>query len=92
MVIRALIFQLSLPGARSLKAKRMVLRSLKDRMIKLNVSVAETDHHDLWNRAEITVAYVSANHAQADSVGEKLDTFVDRVRDVVILSSSRRSF
>ncbi len=69
----------------------MVLRSLRDRLAKFNVSVAETGQQDVWNRSEITVAYVCTSRAQADSIEEKLDAFIDRVRDLVILDSRRHS-
>ena len=51
-----------LPHAQSLKDKRMVVRRLKDRLrSKFNVSVAETDHLDLWQRAAISVTTVSSD-------------------------------
>ena len=59
MVIGLLSIELHLPGARSLKDKRMVLRSVKDRLKKFNVSVSETEHQDLWQRAELGVVTVS---------------------------------
>ena len=68
----------------------MVLRSVRDRLRRLNVSVAETAHQDAWTRAEITVAYVSANAAQADAMEEKVDALLDRVHDLMILDTQRR--
>ena len=47
-------------GARSLKDKRQVVRSLKDRLrAKFNVAVAELDNSNLWQRATIGVVSVS---------------------------------
>ena len=40
----------------------MVLRSLKDRLKKFNVAVAETEHQDLWQRAGLGV--VADQHRQ----------------------------
>ena len=49
MVIGLLEIQLSLLGNRSLKEKRMVLRSVKDRVRNsFNVSIAEVADHDKW--------------------------------------------
>lgn len=43
-----------------MKTKRMVLKSIKDRVRrKFNVSVAETGYLDLWQRAELAVVSVS---------------------------------
>lgn len=80
------------PGCDSLKRKRMVLRSVKDKLARFNVSVAETAHQDTWTRAELTVAYVAANNAQADSIQEKVDALVDQAHDVVITRTTRHAF
>jgi uncharacterized protein YlxP (DUF503 family) len=53
--------ELFIPHARSLKDKRQVLRSILDRLRKHNVSVAEVDHQDLWQRSEIAIAAVAAS-------------------------------
>src|SRR6266704_3447017 len=48
-------WELHLAACQSLKDKRHVLKSLKDRLHnRFNVSAAETAHHDLWQRAELT--------------------------------------
>lgn len=70
----------------------MILRSLKDKLSRFNVSVAETAYQDTWNQAELTVAYVSANNAQADSLEEKVDAAVDQARDLVIIRTHRHVF
>ena len=70
-------WELHLPGAHSLKDKRSVLKSLKDRMHnQFNVSVAETGRHDAWQTAELTACLVSADRRHAESVLESLDRFV----------------
>jgi uncharacterized protein YlxP (DUF503 family) len=56
VVIGVRSFELHLAGAHSLKEKRSVIKSLKDRLHnEFNVSVAETAHQDAWQSAEITV-------------------------------------
>ncbi|MGD2067207.1 MAG: DUF503 domain-containing protein [Gemmatimonadota bacterium] len=90
MVIAVGSWQLSLPGCRSLKDKRMVIRSLKDRIRKrYNVSVAETGQQDVWTRGELTVALVAGDRAMADSVLDRLDDFVEDERRVVITGTRR---
>ena len=66
MVIAHLSIELHIPGARSLKDKRMVLRGVKDRIRKFNVAVAEVEYQDLWQRASLSVVTVSTDEKHAD--------------------------
>jgi hypothetical protein len=66
MVVALLSVELFLPGAGSLKAKRMVLRRVKDRLAKFNVAVSEVEHHDLWQRAGLGIVTVSTARAHAE--------------------------
>jgi uncharacterized protein YlxP (DUF503 family) len=71
MVIGLLMLELHIPGARSLKDKRHALRGLEARMRKrFNVSVAEVEHHDLWQRARLAVVTVNSDHAHLDATLE----------------------
>ena len=67
---------MSIPEARSLKDKRSVLRSLKDRMMnKMNVSVAEVGRQDEWKFCELAVVTVAAESKVVQSRisdGEKI--------------------
>jgi len=61
-VIALLTLDIHIPHAQSLKDKRMVVRSVKDRLrSKFNVSVAEVDHQDLWQRAQVSVVTVGSD-------------------------------
>ena len=66
MVVALLSVELFLPGSRSLKDKRMVLRRLKDRLGKFNVAVAEVAHHDLWQRAGLGLVTIATTDEHAD--------------------------
>jgi uncharacterized protein YlxP (DUF503 family) len=69
LVVGTCTVDLHIPGRGSLKSKRFVLKSLKDRIRrKFNVSVAEVDHFDLWQRSTIAVAVVSRDRKFADQV------------------------
>ena len=71
-------WELHLAGAHSLKDKRSVIKSLKDRLRQsFNVSVAETDHQESWQRAELTACCVAADRGQADRLMEEMDRFVE---------------
>jgi uncharacterized protein YlxP (DUF503 family) len=90
MVIGVGSWELSLPECRSLKEKRMVVKSLKERLQhRFRVSVAETGHQDSWTRAELTAAVVATDRGQADSVLDNLDRFVERDGRAIILRVDR---
>ena len=79
MVIGVAIWQLEVLGAQSLKEKRSVVKSLKDRLHgRFNVSVAETAHQDLWQRAELTACVVATDSRQADSVLQSAHQLVEK--------------
>lgn len=60
MPIGLLTLEIHIADARSLKDKRQVLRSLKDRLrAHFNVAVAELDHHDVWQRSRVGVVSIS---------------------------------
>lgn len=72
--------------ARSLKDKRRVLKSLKDRLAaRYNVSVAEVDHLDSRQRATLGVALVSNDAAHAHSCLDKLVDFVRQQRGLSLI-------
>ena len=62
MPIAHLTLELRIEHAQSLKDKRQVVRSLKDKLrAKFNVSVAELDEGDMWQRATIGVVSISGS-------------------------------
>ena len=78
MVIGVISWDIQIYEARSLKDKRAVVKSLKQRLgDRLNVSVAETGHHDLWQRAELTACVVATDRRRAESVLDKADRLVE---------------
>ena len=68
MTVGLLSVELFIPEAHSLKEKRMVLRRVKDRLGRLNVSVAEVAHQELWQRAGLGIAAVATDDAAAEQV------------------------
>ncbi len=78
MVVGVCTIDLHLPGVGSLKGKRQILLSLKDRLKKAyNVSIAEVDANDLWQRAVLGVACV-ANEGR--HVTQVLDSVLNEIR------------
>ena len=93
MVVGAMRWELSLPGCFSLKEKRMVVRSLKDRIHhRFKVSVAETDHQDIWTRAQIAVAVVANDGRHAEEVLDKVDRLVQQEGRALIVERHRELY
>ena len=67
-----------LPDVGSLKGKRHALKGLKERVrARYEVSVAEVDHHDLWQRATLALACVSHDSRHAGEVVSKAMDFIE---------------
>jgi uncharacterized protein YlxP (DUF503 family) len=67
--IGVLTLELRLESSHSLKEKRHVVAGLKDRLRhKFNVSVAEIDHQDLWQRALLAAVTVASDRVHAEKV------------------------
>ena len=89
MVVGLITWDLHLAGCQSLKDKRHVLKSLKDRLHnQFNVLAAETDHQDLWQRAELTVCVVSNDRGHAENVLRQADRLVAGAAGARIVDSS----
>ena len=84
MVVGLLSVELHVPGSRSLKEKRMVLRRIKDRLKKFNVAVSEVEHHDLWQRAGLAVVTVSTDQSHADRELAAVADEIERVEPGLI--------
>jgi uncharacterized protein YlxP (DUF503 family) len=85
VVVGLLQVELTIPSADSLKAKRMVLRSIKDRIRKnFNVSIAEVEDNDQWQSAVLAVALVSNDKRFANQVLSKVVDFIESSRDLVV--------
>ncbi len=77
LVIGVLKLSLYIPESGSLKGKRKVIKSLKDRLrSQFNVSVSEVDKQDLWQRADVAVVIVSPDRVHVDRV---LQTILGKV-------------
>ncbi len=70
--------ELHIPSAQSLKQKRAVIKSLKDRVTaKFNVSIAEVDFTDKWQRSILALAIVSRDKTHLESQFTQVMSFVD---------------
>ncbi len=83
------LLELHLPGVGSLKGKRHVLKGLKERVKhRFDVSIAEVDHHDSWQRATLAVACVSHDARHANEVVDKALDFLEANVDGFVIDRS----
>lgn len=85
MVIGACKVRLRILGARSLKEKRKVLKSMKDRLLRMNLSVSEVDDNDKWQAATLGLALVSNDAAFLNSVMDKIILEIEQHDEVEML-------
>lgn len=80
------LLELHLPAARSLKEKRRVVKSVVEKThARWRVSIAETDHHDLHQRAQIGIAAVHASPAHLEELMERLRGRLDEVWEAQVV-------
>jgi hypothetical protein len=92
MVVGVCTLELHLPGVASLKGKRQILLSLKERIQgKFNVSIAEIDEQDLWQRAILGVACVANEQRYTNQILDAVLNFI-RATPSVELVRQRMEF
>ncbi len=85
MIVAVAIFELHIPYAQSLKDKRMVVKSLREKLRhRFEISANEVAFHDLHQRARLAVAFIATDNASADSLLEKIVNFVNTNADATL--------
>jgi uncharacterized protein YlxP (DUF503 family) len=85
MVVAILRVSLSIPHADSLKDKRRVLKSIKDRIRNgFNVSIAEIGNQDIWRNAELGVAVISEDSSYANGVLSRVQDAIHNRSDAIL--------
>ena len=85
-MVGVLHVELHLPNAQSLKGKRSVLKSLKDRLRgRFNVAVAEVEANELWQRATVGIAAVAADRAYVDRLLREVVEWLKADRGIAII-------
>lgn len=86
MTIGVLYIDFLIPGARSLKEKRRVMKSLKERMKnRFNCSVAEIGDKEKWGRARIAACVVSDDSRHVNTQLNEIVNFAGRNADAQLL-------
>jgi uncharacterized protein YlxP (DUF503 family) len=85
--------ELFIPESGSLKSKRFVLKSIKTKIRnKFNVSVAEVENNDKWQRASLGIAVVSNDKKIVDSTLNQVINFIENDFRVEVIDRSIEIF
>lgn len=86
MTVGILKVDLALLYSHSLKEKRAILKSLKDRIRrKFNVSIAELEGHDKWQRAVLGVVNIGTDNRIANSALSKVIELIKNTHSVELI-------
>ncbi len=79
---------LFLPYSSSLKEKRKIILSIVERIRKrFNISIAEVEDHDLWQRCSLGFSAVTGQHSDLELIVDAVYSTLDRhINDIEILS------
>jgi hypothetical protein len=85
-----LILEIKLPGCRSLKQKRSLVKPLVSRLHKeFNISAAEVDKNDLWDETVVACGLISNDKGNADAQLNSVLQFVEHYwREIEIVNYS----
>jgi uncharacterized protein YlxP (DUF503 family) len=87
MPVGLLTLELHIEHAQSLKDKRQVLRSLKDRLrSKFNVAVAELEFHDTWQRSVVGVVTISNEEQHVEESLQQVLAEADGILGPMLIS------
>jgi uncharacterized protein YlxP (DUF503 family) len=80
MPIATLTVELAVEGAQSIKDRRQVVRSIKDKLRNgFNISVAELDDASVWNRATLGIAAINSSRDYLDGQLREVEDAVNRI-------------
>ncbi len=89
MTIGVMQLEFTIPGSRSLKDKRRVMKGLKAILHnRFNCSVAETEFHDKWGRARLAVCVVSGESSHANEQLNEIARFASNHREALMTGYS----
>ena len=87
MTVGLLTLELHIPQAQSLKDKRQILRSLKDKLRgHFNVAVSELEYQDTWQRSVIGIVTLSNEQQHVEESLQKVLAEADRILGPVLIS------
>lgn len=88
--VSILSFELYVRGSRSLKEKRMTVRSVKQQLQnRIGCSIAEVDHHDVWQRVRLTLSCVAREAREAERLLDEAERWLAG-QGLEVLTTERR--
>jgi len=91
VTVGLLTFELHLPDAHSLKAKRQTVRRIKDRLrSRFNISIVELEQHqELWQRAGLAVVSIAGNRDAIERMFEAIRSETERMSPGPVIETAR---
>ncbi|HEX7705112.1 MAG TPA: DUF503 domain-containing protein [Thermoanaerobaculia bacterium] len=85
MIVAVALFELHIEHAQSLKEKRAVVKSLRERLRNhFHIAVNEVAFQDLHQRARLAIAFIADANNSADSLLDTIQRFVETNTDAVV--------
>jgi len=82
MIVAVALFELHIEYAQSLKEKRMVVKSLRDKLAHhFKVATNEVALHDVHHQSRLAISFITLEHAQADAMLDKIIDFIESNTD-----------
>lgn len=89
MVVGICTIEIHLPESGSLKSKRQILKRIKDRIRnRFNVSIAEVENNDLWQRATLGVAAVANQGKFVNQILSQAVEHIQKESGIIVLDYS----
>src|SRR5262245_13274784 len=85
MIVAVAVLELHIEFAQSLKEKRMVVKSLRDKLRhRFEISAAEVGLQDVHQRAQVGLSFVTNSRPTAQAMFEKIQDFIESSTDAVV--------
>jgi len=89
MIVGVLTLELVIYASSSLKEKRFVVKSIKDKLKhKFNIAIAEIDYLDKWQRAKLGIVTVGNDYSHVENSIQKVFEYLDKWNDFEIVNHS----
>lgn len=86
-------FDIYLPGCHSLKDKRVILSSIKQKLRKdYNIAISELDYNDFWQRTLLGVVTVSNSEKNVNNIFDKILLYLENVPSIEVIKQERSYF
>ena len=83
MIVGTAWIELHIPGVSSLKGKRQIIKSMKEKIRnRFNVSIAEVEKQDLWQRATLGLACVANDKRAVNRILSKVINFIEQNKNI----------